>query len=253
MRALIETASGRRWQVELSRPLPITPRFRRTSSTGRAYYLPPARVEPYRSTTFVGSIAEGGSVNCDVVTLVPHGSGTHTECVGHISREPHYVADAVRSFLVLGQLVTIEPVAVQGGRAITREQIERVLSTESIGALIIRTLPNDPAKEYADWSGTNPPFLEEVAARYLCERQIEHLIVDLPSLDPESDGGALRAHRAFWNYPAAPRQWATVTELCYIPSAVPDGFYLVQLGILPLESDASPSMVVLYPATPLEQ
>jgi len=76
---------------------------------------------------------------------------------------------------------------------------------------------------------------------------IEHLLLDLPSVDRESDGGALAAHRAFWRYPDAPRMEATITEFIYVPDAVVDGLYYLNLQVAPFENDASPSRPVLYP------
>jgi hypothetical protein len=236
---------GQRWSVELEQPTSITLPLRRNSSNRRAYFLPSSRIAPIRMQNFIGSRAEGGTVNCDQVVLSPHGNGTHTECLRHVADVPFWIADAPRSFLVLGQLLTVQPTP-EG--AITAFHLATLGQVEGLSAAILRTLPNDPTKAERDWSGTNPPYLSEDAAQLLVERGIEHLLTDLPSIDPESDGGALRAHRAFWGIPTAPRVQATITELCYIPDALADGFYLVQLGILPLESDASPSHVVLYPA-----
>jgi kynurenine formamidase len=236
---------GQRWSVELDRPLNITLPLRRNSSNRRAYFLPPSQIAPVRTQGFIGSIAEGGTVNCDQIVLSPHGNGTHTECLRHVADVPLWIADAPRSFLVLGQLLTVQPTAEA---TITAVQLAAIGQVEGVSAAILRTLPNDPGKAERDWSGANPPYLTEEATQLLVERGIEHLLVDLPSIDPESDGGALRAHRAFWDVSGKVRLHATITELCYIPDAIADGFYLVQLGILPLESDASPSHVVLYPA-----
>ena len=49
-----------------------------------------------------------------------------------------------------------------------------------------------------DWSDTNPPYLEDGFAERLCQLGIDHLLIDLPSVDKEIDGGALRAHNAFF-------------------------------------------------------
>jgi arylformamidase len=32
---------------------------------------------------------------------------------------------------------------------------------------------------------------------------VRHLLVDLPSVDREEDGGVLAAHHAFWDFPAS--------------------------------------------------
>ncbi len=249
MRARIELTTGHQWAVEFDRPLSISIRLRRTTSNLRAYFLPPAEIAPAISGTFIGSIADGGSVNCDRLVLYPHGNGTHTECVGHISHQQYWIADCVRAVAALALLVSIEPTTRDHDRVICADQLRDLLTEPDARMLIIRTRPNDADKCQRDWSGTNPPYLEPDAARLLRERNIVHLAIDLPSIDPESDGGALLAHRAFWNYPDAPRLEATITELCYIPDDIPDGTYWAQIGILPLESDASPSQVVLYPAT----
>ena len=68
-------------------------------------------------------------------------------------------------------------------------------------ALILRTLPNHRAKRTRHYSGTNPTYLEPALAEYLAEQHIEHLLLDLPSVDREEDGGQLLAHHAFWQYP----------------------------------------------------
>lgn len=74
-----------------------------------------------------------------------------------------------------------------------------------------------------------------------------HLLIDLPSVDKEHDGGKLTAHKTFWNYPKAPRKEATITEMIFVPNAVKDGLYLLNLQVAPFENDASPSRPVIYP------
>ena len=94
----------------------------------------------------------------------------------------------------------------------------------------------------------------------LVERGIEHLVVDLPSIDRAHDEGRLTAHRIFFGLPPrlnvscrrqrAPR--ATVTELAYIPDDVADGAYLLELQVPALGGDAVPSRPLLYPLTTSE-
>ena len=113
-------------------------------------------------------------------------------------------------------------------------------------ALILRTLPNHKAKRRRAYSGTNPPYLEPALAQYLAGQHLEHLLLDLPSVDREVDGGALLAHHAFWQYPHATRPQATITELIFVPDELEDGLYLLNLQITSLELDASPSKPILY-------
>src|SRR6185312_11084848 len=62
-------------------------------------------------------------------------------------------------------------------------------------AAVIRTLPNELAKRTRDYTGLMPPYLTREAVQYLIARGIEHLIVDLPSIDRAHDEGRLTAHR----------------------------------------------------------
>lgn len=81
----------------------------------------------------------------------------------------------------------------------------------------------------------------------IVERGVEHLLIDLPSVDPEEDAGALTAHRIFWNYPDGPRERATITELIYVPDHILDGQYLVDLNAAAFDGDAAPSRPTIYP------
>ncbi len=111
---------------------------------------------------------------------------------------------------------------------------------------MIRTLPNTRSKFSQRWSGANPPYFEAAALEYLRELGIEHLLVDLPSVDREEDGGALAAHHLWWNYPEAPRMAASISEMIFVQDSVVDGDYLLNLQIASLETDASPSKPILY-------
>jgi len=142
-------------------------------------------------------------------------------------------------------VVTVEPYRLANGdQVVTAAQLQPLLLVPPPEALIVRTgVSADPPR---DFSGTNPPYFTPEAMELLVQHGIVHLLTDLPSLDREDDGGALRAHRAFWQYPYATRLEATVTELLAFPPTLPDGEYLLELHILNLHSDASPSKPVLY-------
>lgn len=86
---------------------------------------------------------------------------------------------------------------------------------------------------------------------YLNNRDIVHLLTDLPSVDRAEDGGKLLAHKAFWNWPMIPNKKKTITEMVYIDNVVPDGLYLCNIQIASIESDASPSKIVIYPLNKL--
>ena len=112
--------------------------------------------------------------------------------------------------------------------------------------LIIRTLPNDDAKLAKNYSETNPPYFEDQALQYLVELGVLHIICDIPSVDKEYDNGQLLGHKAFWQIEGPIRKNATITELAYIPSDIKDGLYFLNMQIIPLPIDASPSNPILY-------
>ncbi len=212
-----------------------------------AWYVSPVRIEPVRGNGFVGSVKEGGSVNFRDVTLNPHGNGTHTECVGHIAPECFSINQCLKRWFFDALLVTINPEIRDEDRVISLWQLQKEVDDQRPEALIIRTLPNDPSKLHRNYSNSNPAYLDESAARWIKEIGVDHLLLDLPSVDREVDGGILAAHRAFWNYPEDPRMEATITELVYVPSSVSDGLYRLNLQVAPLENDAAPSRPVLFP------
>ena len=143
------------------------------------------------------------------------------------------------------QLISLYPDQNGATRYLSAQQMEQVRFQAGIRALVIRTLPNDAEKETKNYSGTNPPFVSEPAMQKIVDMGIEHLIIDLPSVDPEVDEGKLAAHKIFWK--GSNRQkHCTVTELAYIPNDITDGIYLLNLQTLRIELDVSPSNPVLY-------
>ena len=167
--------------------------------------------------------------------------------MGHIAREVYTINQSLREFHKPARLISVYPQRQENGdRVIIREQLEEPALSTEVDSLIIRTLPNDESKLRRVYSGNNPSYLHHEAVKFLVEAGVNHLLVDLPSVDREEDEGKLLAHRAFWRYPEQVRRHATITELIYVPDELPDGLYLLNLQIASLEIDASPSKPVLY-------
>ncbi len=250
-RAIVQIGSET-YSADLERGYDISIPLRRGSEQVNCFYAPPYRAVPVVAGDFTGSVEAGAPVNFFNVHINPHGNGTHTECVGHIAERQFAIHDCLKQFFFAAELVSVYPQRQEDGdRVITVEQMralfgESPLKTE---ALILRTLPNEEGKLRRFYSGTNPPYLEARAVDWLVEAGVRHLLLDLPSLDREEDGGKLAAHRAFWKYPhteEAGRLDCTVTEMIYAPDVLPDGFYLLNLQIISLDIDASPSKPVVY-------
>ena len=129
---------------------------------------------------------------------------------------------------------------------ISKKQLQYALGNKKREAVIIRTLPNLEEKKSFRYSNTNPPYLSEEGAIYLKEKGVQHLLIDLPSVDKEKDEGKLLAHNAFWNTGGSLRLDATITEFIYVPNTVVDGTYILNIMIAPFENDATPSKPVVY-------
>ncbi|MFM7683934.1 MAG: cyclase family protein, partial [Bacteroidota bacterium] len=118
--------------------------------------------------------------------------------------------------------------------------------TDFSEALIIRTLPNNSEKKSMNYSDTNPAYLDLSVMNIIEKHNIQHLLLDLPSVDRESDGGELAFHHAFWNVPSNPNLEKTITELIYVDPSTEDGQYILELQVAPFDNDASPSRPILY-------
>ncbi len=251
MKSTIEF-KGVTYQVDLSRPLDISIPLRAGVENVNAWYCEPVRIEPVVMGDWVGEVKRGGGVNFRNVFLNPHGNGTHTECVGHISKEDYSLNQCLREFFFFAELISVQPEEKDADRVITRAQLEQLCKHDNAQALVIRTIPNDTQKNNRHYSNTNPPYLEHEAAVWMVERGIKHLLIDLPSVDREKDEGKLLAHHAFWKYPDQTRTDATITELIYVDDNISDGLYFLNLQITSLENDASPSKPILYEVQSLE-
>jgi kynurenine formamidase len=241
------------FQVDLSKPIDISIPLSNTDANPIAWYVEKPEIEPVRFGEWVGKVSSGmSSTNFNNILFNPHGHGTHTECLGHITSDFYSVNQSLKQFFFTAELVSIELEDQEGDFIVTKEALESVLEGKSPQAIVIRTLPNDTDKVSRKYSHTDPPFLAEGAALFLRESGIQHLLIDLPSVDKEKDEGRLLAHKAFWNVtdvndlnPDA-RLESTITEMIYVPDNVRDGSYLLNLQIASFENDASPSKPVLY-------
>lgn len=236
------------YEFDLDKPIDISIPITFKDNAVNAFYAPKAKAAPVRMGDFVGSVAEGSPVNFFDIQINPHGNGTHTECVGHIAKEQFSINQHLKKFFAIARLITIEPEEQESGDyVVTLEQFKNTLGNDwNFEALVLRTLPNSDVKLTRQYSNSNPPYLSAELLAYLAEMNVKHLLLDLPSVDREEDGGKLAGHKAFWQYPENPRMDATITEMIYVPNEVEDGLYLLNLQICSFELDAAPSKPVLY-------
>ena len=245
MKAIIEI-NNNSIQVDLSKPIDISLAVKDLNKAASAWNVGSSKIEPVVRGDWIGSVAAGAAVNFNNIHFNPHGNGTHTECIGHISREFHSINQCLTEFFFLAELISVSPQIIGNDKVISRQQIKEGIEQKDFQAIIIRTLPNNDEKKTRNYSNTNPAYLAEEATSYIREKGIRHLLIDLPSVDKEKDDGKLLSHKAFWDYEGKQLMDATITELIYVPNDVSDGSYLLNLQIASFENDASPSKPVLY-------
>jgi len=234
------------YKIDLSKPLDISIPLCGNATNVNAWYLGTPRIKPHRDGDFVGKVSEGASTNFNNIWFNPHAHGTHTECVGHITKEFHSINQYLKKFFYLAKVITIAPEKQNDDFVISKKQLHYALKDYACEAVIIRTLPNIKDKLSKQYSNTNPPYLLEEAVFYLVALGVDHLLIDLPSIDKEKDKGALLAHNAFWNTQGVIRKEATITEFIFVANTIKDGLYFLNLQVAPFENDASPSRPVLY-------
>lgn len=238
--------NNKNFKINLSNPLDISISLRGDSSNVNAWYVDHPKIEPHIKEDFVGKVSEGAFVNFNDIYFNPHAHGTHTECVGHITKEFHSINQNLNRFFFMAEVITIAPEKYQDDFVISRKQLRYALGDKRPEALVIRTLPNLKDKLHKQYSHTDPPYLLEQAAQFLVDRGVAHLLIDLPSVDKEKDRGALLAHKAFWNFDGTLRKRATITEFIFVGNSIADGRYFLNLQVAPFENDASPSRPILY-------
>jgi arylformamidase len=266
--------ADKRYRVDLESPVSLAIPLDFNGPQPSFFGAPPATAAPFKVEGFVGDTRKGGSCNVAELRLVPHCNGTHTESVGHLVHEALPIAELLLRTLFPARLITVTPSAADetpegyrpakqtADRLITRDALDEALHEEIASAqskaLLVRTLPNDESKKHRCYGDPCwPPFFSIEAIDYLTTRGIEHLLVDVPSLDKMYDEGRLTNHHRFWNVPerhhaldTETQIFKTVTEMIFVPDHIQDGLYLLDLQIPAFLSDAAPCRPIIYPLEP---
>src|SRR6185369_1916224 len=237
------------------------------STHPRHFGAPAASSTPFRTEGFEGEVILGASCNCNSITLIPHCNGTHTESVSHLTLQQVPLHRFVPFEPIPALLLTVLPRAVEdrpgsangsddtdpspqaGDHLLARDDLLAAWQPHAsfpARALLLRTR--------ADLKTSNPPYLSRQFARELVMRGIEHLVVDLPSVDRTRDEGRLTAHRVFFVLPPdctdralATRAACTTTQLANFPARLRDGPCALQLQLPAFSGDAVPSRPVHLP------
>lgn len=261
---------GRQWRVDAKRAYDLSIPLAFDAPQPNFFGAAAATGRPLVAGGFIGDVREGGSCNCATYSFTPHCNGTHTECVGHLTRDRIGIRDIAVPAHMIARLVTLAPTAANetgeqsdpaaraGDQLITRASLLSALGNDSLrdaSALVVRTAPNPPSKRHRSYMPDQAPaYFSAEFMGSIVAGGVQHFIVDLPSIDRAEDGGRLTAHRIFFGLPPgsadasrAQRAQATVTELAYVDDEIPDGWYVLNLQVAPFVADAAPSRPLLLP------
>lgn len=260
------TKGKRSFKIDTEEPLNISIPLNFTDSQPNYFGVEKATSHPYQSESLIGDTKQGGSCNFDALKLTPHCNGTHTECMGHITHENISLNDILTNTWFLVELITIHPVKAGESADTYTEFLEdddliidknsiqiSLTNAHQIEGIVIRTHPNDETKLNKTYSSSvDALYFSNEAMVFFEQLKINHLIVDLPTIDRIEDGGLLSNHHTFWHIPIGTyitnnaTIHKTITELAYIPNEILDGLYMINLQVAPLVSDASPSRPILF-------
>ena len=247
------TINNQLYEANLNNPVDLSLPTR-THNGFTAWYVDPVTIEPVKGEGFIGSVREGCVVNFFDMNINPHGNTTHTECVGHISKEKEDVNSVVGRFHFKSQIITITPKKLakdfskwqrKGDLVFDKEAIKGTLIT-GVEAVILRTQTDFDSLFTKQYNNTNWPYLLPDLTSFLRNSGVKHLLIDQPSVDREQDGGELHAHKAFWDYPNSKDLERTITEFIAVPPKIKDGLFLLNLSFANFCNDASPSRPVVF-------
>ncbi len=234
--------------VETDKGIDLSISFGKNGDEVSAWYLDSPVISAVETADFIGSVEKGAPINFNNIFFNPHAHVTHTESLGHITKEFHSVNSIEHPLFYTAELISVEPQQMENGdQVITLNQLSELAWPDSpFEALVIRTLPNSEAKRRKQYSNSNPAFISVECAAFIKRLGVKHLLIDLPSVDKEQDNGELAFHHAFWGVPDNPDYQKTITEFIFVPEYCTDGSYLLNLQVAPIDNDASPSRPKLH-------
>ncbi len=233
---------GFSWRVSLNECFDCSSTFGDPEREPSAWWAGPVKVKPVLMGDWVGAVEKGASVNFFDIQLNPHGNGTHTECYGHIDKGHQKLNEQLKENHFLAYFHRQDLKALDEDLVLQKSDLPEVDWT----LVDVFAIEAKGVSFPQDFSGKNPPYFEPELCDFLAQQGVKHLICNLPSVDREEDGGALAAHRAFWQYPEQTREESTITELAAYPPEMKEGFYYLNLQTAPIHNDAVPSRPLFY-------
>jgi len=243
--------SGRVYDIDMDKGIDLSIENNFSGNAPIFYGSEQPKAIPQRYGDFIGDLKTGGSCNVPVISCNIHCTGTHTECISHVLDSKVRIPDKCPKGLIPAYVITVQPESsnyiedlyhcdISDHFVISKRSIKQKI-LKSYQALVIRTLPNDKSKLTRNYDEHPAPFFTNDATDYICELGVQHLLVDIPSIDKSDDGGMLGNHRSFF------KKGDTISELLFIPDSLSDGFGFLQIQIPSWSLDSAPSRPIFFP------
>ena len=97
-------------QIDLSKPIDISIPLTNNEQNPIAWYQDIPEIEPVKmgfgASEWIGKVSEGkSSTNFNNIFFNPHAHGTHTECLGHITRDFYSINQFLKQFFFIAELI----------------------------------------------------------------------------------------------------------------------------------------------------
>jgi kynurenine formamidase len=185
--------------------------------------------------------------NCEEILFTPHTNCTHLETERHVSPNGPTPMEVQMKLADEPLLTCLALNAIIKDNRICSFEFFNTANTK-IDAILIKTgwLAKKLADGQFDLNGSDPPSItvELIDRLFDLWPELKICMVDLPTIDPESDRGKLLAHKRFFA-----RNGLGIVEMLNVQDNVRPGLYLVSLNMSVFESDASPCSPIIYPVS----
>src|SRR5690606_36371979 len=126
------------YEIDLSQPIDISLPIQNSEQNSITWYLDQPEINPVVIGEVVGSVVSAkSSTNFNNILFNPHGHGSHTECLGHITKDFYSINQTLKQFMFVAEVISVNPEKINEDLVIGKNQIENVLNSKSPEALVI--------------------------------------------------------------------------------------------------------------------
>lgn len=222
--------------ISVGRTISLQPQYR---SSG-AFHLPKFLTSTFEVGDFIGDMKRGGSCRVDLHRYSPHNL-THIESSAHID-ENGITLDKIDRNKLSGTVFLADLSSIISDFVKWEHLIDKFDHTK-MDALAIKTssslLPQDK-----DFTQSDAMAVHHTTAQKFIDLGIDLIILDLPSMDKETDS-TLASHKIFFESDKTTRSQNVIIELAHFHN-LKEGYYYFVLTPPILQTDATITDIWFY-------